>query len=271
MARITSGQAARCADMDYKYEAHRRNDIVGSLWRWIVTFGVVVPGITLPIHAYAKHTDSILQHTSWIQNCSPNSVSVVDEGLIVYVFDLGAASGAVIGCLNIQGNPDLDDGEFVIFPSPIDSVFDMETEEESPMPEALVRSGNKLLVAAGTESDHGVTAVQRMSGHTFIVTTSYSTHLRNFLVSGSSGEVRYLINGDLKIENGKIIASMVKSYFKGGGAFWFDALIDLDGNILDIITKITNRWGRCISLHEFSQKTHLDLSRVTRHRVCFER
>ncbi len=256
--------------MNHKHEAHYRKDIVISLWHLIVMLWVIVSGIAFSAHAYALKADSISQHVSWIKNCSPNPVFIVDEGLIVYVIDVGAESDDVIDCLNIQGIPDLGDGEFVIFPSPIDIVIGIDTGKERPMPEALVRSGNKLLVAAGTESDHGVTEVQRISGDTFIVKTSYWTHSRNYLVFGSTGSSRFLANGNIKTVNGKLIAYGMKSYFKEGGAIWFDALIDLDGNVLDIVTPDMGHHVHCMSLDEFSQKLLLDLSRVNRHRVCYK-
>lgn len=259
--------------MDDKHEAHCGEDIVGSFWRWIVMLCVVVSGVTLSTYAYAQHDDSIRQHISWIQNCSPNPISmyVLKAGLIVYGTDLGAESSDVIRCLLIESGPDLDDQAVVIFPSPIDTVIDMESLNESPMPEALLRIGNKLLVVAGTESDKGVTEVQRVSGDTFVVTTKYMTHDRNFLLEGSGGKARYLINGHVTIERGKIIVSGMKSYFKGGGAFWVNALIDRDGNILDIVAPDKGDYAVCMSRDELSRKTDLDLSRVRRHRVCIER
>ncbi|MEE9269661.1 MAG: hypothetical protein V3V49_05300 [Candidatus Krumholzibacteria bacterium] len=256
--------------MNHKHEAHYRKDIVISHWHLIVMLWVVVSGIVFSVHAHALNADSISQHVSWIKNCSQNPVFIVDEGLIVYVIDVGAESGDVIDCLDIQGNPDLGDGAFVIFPSPIDIVINPETYKESPMPEALIRSGNMLLVAAGTESDHGVMEVQRISGDTFIVKTSYWTHDRNYLVFGSTGSSRFLANGNIKTVNGKLIAYGMKSYFKEGGAIWLDALIDLDGNVLDIVTPDKRNFVNCMSRDELSQKTFLDLSRVKRHRVCYE-
>ena len=256
--------------MSHKHEAHYRKDIVISLWHLIVMLWVVVSGIAFSVHAQLLNADSTSQHVSWIKNCSLNPVFIVDEDLIVYVTDVGAESGDVIDCLNIQGIPDLGDGKFLIFPSPIDIIIGIETGKERPMPEALVRSGNKLLVVAGTKSDHGVTGVQRISGDTFLVKTSYWTHSRNYLVFGSTGSSRYLENGNIKTVNGKLIAYGMKSYFKEGGAIWLDALIDLDGNVLDIVTPDMGNSVHCMSRDELSQKLSLDLSRVKRHRVCYE-
>lgn len=256
--------------MNHKHEAHHRIGIVISHRHLIAMLWVVVSGIAFSVHAHAGGTEGI-NYVSWIENCSPNPVSLVDEGLIVYITEVGAESGDVIDCLNIRGNPDLGDGAFAVFPSPIDTVIDMESGEESPMPTALFRSGNKLLVAAGTNSDRGVTEVQYMSDDIFIVSASQMTHTRNYLVFGNTGSVRYLTNGDVKIVNGNIISYGFKTYFyKDGGAIWLDTLIDLEGNILDIVTSDTGEHVSCISRDALIRKTRLDLSRVEDHMVCYE-
>ena len=61
----------------------------------------------------------------------------------------------------------------------------------------------------------------------------------------------------------------MKSYFVPAGAFWIDAVVDCDGNIVDILPQ-DSEYARCIDVEEFKRKSHLDLSRIQREKVCYE-
>ncbi len=90
-------------------------------------------------------------------------------------------------------------------------------------------------------------------------------------MSADSAELAYLTNGRVEILDREAPTFRVikrKSYFKElGGAFWFDATIDRDGNILDVVTKS----GDCMSREEFARQSSLDLARVARPEVCIYR
>ena len=112
-----------------------------------------------------------------------------------------------------------------------------------------------------------------MSGDTFIVQIGYMTHTRVYLVFGNRDEVSYITNGDVNVMDAEKLIFRVdqrKSYFKPGGAFWFDALIDRHGKILDIVTTKTEENFKCMSRDELVRKSHLDFSRVGDHEVCVQ-
>ena len=60
-----------------------------------------------------------------------------------------------------------------------------------------------------------------------------------------------------------------KSFWNPGGAFWYDAIIDRDGHILDIVTPAADH-VTCTHRDDFASRAHLDLSRVTAAEICVE-
>ena len=84
----------------------------------------------------------------------------------------------------------------------------------------------------------------------------------------------YLGNGDFEVIDDEKVIFLVKerkSYLRKGGALWFDALIDRDGNILEIVTPEAGDNTRCMSADELNKQSYVDLSRVSdrQGRVCF--
>ena len=146
------------------------------------------------------------------------------------------------------------------------------------MLEVLLRTDRKVLIVSGAGSDAGVSRIRHVSGDTFTVQTGYATHKRVYLVFADSSELAYLTNGDVEVVDGKNFVFRVKerkSYFENtGGAFWFDALIDRDGNILDIVTSRDKQGAvyiECMSRDELIRRTSLDLSRVSSRETCVKR
>ena len=106
-----------------------------------------------------------------------------------------------------------------------------------------------------------------------LVQVGYVTHSRVFHVTSRGAEAFFLTNGEVaaltRSEDGscRIHVESTKGYFKGGGPFWFDATIDCEGNILDIVTQTSD----CMSVEVMSERSGLDLSRLKRHAICIER
>ncbi|MGH6954397.1 MAG: hypothetical protein ACREGL_09460 [Alphaproteobacteria bacterium] len=216
---------------------------------------------------------SVQQHNGWIRSCSGSSISVresEDEDLILYSVELPSDGDGIVRCLLSGRDVIVDDRAAVTYHSPFDNVVNFEDGPERPMLEALLRTERNVLIVSGARSDYGVLSVRHVSGNTFIVQTGYATHNRNHLVFADTAESRYLVDGD-RVEvadKDKLIFRVEdqKSYFKPAGAFWFDALIDSDGEILDIVTP----GGDCMDLDELRRRSSLDLSRVARSNVCVE-
>ena len=220
---------------------------------------------------------SIQQHKSWIRNCSDSPIAVNRAGLILYAIDLGPDGDDVIRCLLSDRDTNSDNQAVVMYPSPFDNIT-LGDGPQRQMLEVLLRTDRKVLIVSGVESDAGVTRVRHVSGNAFIVQTGYATHNRVYLMFGDSGEVTYLTNGDVDVADGRNFVFLVKgrkSYLNNsGGAFWFDAMVDRDGNILDIVTSREKQGAvdiECMSREELIRRSSLDLSRVFSREVCVER
>ena len=118
--------------------------------------------------------------------------------------------------------------------------------------------------------DWGLTQLVHVSDDLFLVGVGYVTHDRIHKFFAESGTTQYLSNGKVEVADAKLPSFIVygmKSYFAPAGAFWIDAVVDRDGNIVDILPQDS---GRCIDVEEFKRKSHLDLSRIQREKVCYE-
>lgn len=253
------------------------------LWRSVV----VLLAMTMAATSLAAASDdyveqSVRQHKNWIQSCTGSSITVNRAALILYAIDLGPNGDELIRCLLSDRDTNSDNQVSigpvaVMYPSPFDSIIPGDGSERQ-MLEVLLRLETKALIVSGAPSDLGVTRVKHVSGDAFIIQTGYVTHERAYLVFADSNELAYLTNGDVEVVDGANFVFRVKgckSYFKNtGGAFWFDALINRDGNILDIVTSRDKQravYIECMSRDEFIRRTSLDLSRVFSPEVCVER
>ena len=67
-----------------------------------------------------------------------------------------------------------------------------------------------------------------------------STHIKNIVFDIATKDFLYLYDGILEFHDDYYIASHSKSYFYGGGAFWYSAKRDYQNNILELIDLKTN-------------------------------
>ena len=67
-----------------------------------------------------------------------------------------------------------------------------------------------------------------------------STHIKNIVFDITTKDFLYLYDGILEFHDDYYIASHSKSYFYGGGAFWYSAKRDYQNNILELIDLKTN-------------------------------
>lgn len=201
----------------------------------------------------------------WVQSCAKRPVSRFSDGkgdIAVYAVNPGSRRGASIQCLTGGRKDDLGDGHVLIF----SSATDVRCGENCwPKPEALARIGDRLLIVTSPGSDYGVEKIQRVSRNVFIVKTGMATHAPNYLVFADRGEARYLADGDIEVEDGKKLIFGVtgkKSYWKAGGAFWYDALIDQHGRTLRILNPVPANPAsspRCMYRAEFIARSGMDL------------
>ena len=63
-----------------------------------------------------------------------------------------------------------------------------------------------------------------------------STHVRNYVFDTNTKIFTSLPNGAIEFKKDHILITGQKSYFEGGGAFWFDSKRNYTGEIIDLIS-----------------------------------
>jgi hypothetical protein len=80
-----------------------------------------------------------------------------------------------------------------------------------------------------------------------------STHRRNYFFDINTKLFTSLPNGELEFKKDHILVKGQKSYFEGGGAFWFDSKRNYSGEIIELISK-DNTCKDITMFHESIQK-----------------
>ncbi len=191
-----------------------------------------------------------------IQACSAEPVKVLAESTnTILVYRIRAE---VLDCLGLKPG---------IFASPYGD--EACAEDCSPMPWMAVKTKSAAAIVSAAGSDWGASAVIRVRPDIFIVAVEMSTHTRDYLVRLDTDEARYLTDGKVEVKDAEkfiFVTRGRKSYFRAFGAFWYDALIDGDGHILDVLPE---NGTMCFPHDEAVRRTYLDLSRVKRETICF--
>ena len=94
-----------------------------------------------------------------------------------------------------------------------------------------------------------------------------TTHKRNFIIGLDDQSMTYIGDGDIEFEpNGSIINRGAKSYFKTGGAFWYDLKRDSKGNPIAVIDapNATN----CYGVKSFYEKISKLLAKQGKDKLC---
>jgi hypothetical protein len=224
---------------------------------------------------------SILQHKDWIEDCTDRPVSVAKSVLILYSVKVERDRGELVYCLLSTGRRVMEDSlslgdhadSAVMFLPSFPNGYNLRTGSSVTVAEALIQSEERVLVVSAPYADLGIERVEPVSEHSFLVQVGYVTHSRVFHVTSHGDEAFFLTSGEVaaltRSEDGscRIHVKSTKGYFKGGGPFWFDATIDCEGNILDIVTKTSD----CMSVEVVAERSGLDLSRLKRQAICIER
>ena len=71
---------------------------------------------------------------------------------------------------------------------------------------------------------------------TILIKNLMSTHVRNYVFDINTKLFTSLPDGGLEFKKDHILVNGQKSYFEGGGAFWFDSKRNYTGKIIDLIS-----------------------------------
>ena len=215
-----------------------------------------------------------------MESCTNGEVEFSETGdLDIYAADASHTEpDDVVSCLLSVGPDAAIPGTLVgapeslalMFRTPFYKIYISEPFEELPAPAALIRTTNTVYVVQ-PNADHGLKDLQHVSGDIFVITSGYVTHDRNYLFRGTVGDAPYITDGTIEIESSQDLvfrSTMSKSFWRPRGAFWYDAIVDQHGQILDIVTPRTEDYVTCMTREEFVSHADLDVSRVTSPEVC---
>ena len=85
-------------------------------------------------------------------------------------------------------------------------------------------------------NDRGVES-KFINKDTILVRNLMSTHRRNYFFDINTKRFTSLPNGELEFIKDHILVKGQKSYFEGGGAFWFDSKRNYSGKIIELISE----------------------------------
>lgn len=72
--------------------------------------------------------------------------------------------------------------------------------------------------------------------HWIVVSKEMSTHKRNYMFDVHGENFVMLPNGDITVSPNYISFKGRKSYFEGGGAFWYDGRVNYKGDLIELIS-----------------------------------
>ena len=101
-------------------------------------------------------------------------------------------------------------------------------------------------------NDRGVES-KFINKDTVLIKNLMSTHRRNYFFDINTKRFTSLPNGELEFKKDHILVKGQKSYFEGGGAFWFDSKRNYSGEIIELISK-DNTCEDITMFHESIQK-----------------
>ena len=242
--------------------------------RWGFVLATSLAATTTLAQAFSEQ--SISERKEWIRSCTDSPIDVTTEGLAVYSINSGSETVSVVRCLLATAEEvstvRVSDGWLAIpFHFPVDV---RNPEESADFPTGLtgilIRTARRTMVVSGTLSAGGISKITDVSSDLVLITTHHATGLGVYKLDPNTGTVEGLTNGRVEVLDEDIPIFRVhgrKHYFNGGGAFWMSAVIDVEGNILDVMPD----GGLCMSVDALSERSSLDLTRVVRPEVCVAR
>lgn len=99
-----------------------------------------------------------------------------------------------------------------------------------------------------------------------------TTHKRNFFFNINKGVFGYLPDGDVTLYNSYYEVFWQKSYFKGGGAFWYNAKRNYQGKLLELLPKQPNQSNQilsyCVSRDRLNDELKNFLVKLNKEEFC---
>jgi TPR repeat protein len=248
---------------------------------------------------FRKPKESIEIHSSHFDRCAGEKIKVFEFTDLIF-YSMKAPLSCLLSPLSITkpksksragGKFDQDVTEntlvgldssgkdiLLVYSSSFDEVFGGDGPM-LPAAEGLIKLGEsgRVIIFTAPSTDQGVIRIDQVSGEYFIVKVGMSTHVRTYLISTTSLKAEYLSDGFIEmVDRDKLIfkAHGRKSYFKEvGGAFWYNAIIDRNGKIIDIDNEDLdpNSLKYCYAKSDFLKKADIGLPESARDIICVYR
>ena len=94
-----------------------------------------------------------------------------------------------------------------------------------------------------------------------ILTQQLTTHRRNYLVNFEKMQFTYIGDGDvIPLADGTFVNNWAKSYFNGGGAFWYSSIRKPSAELIAVLDH--PEANNCIPSIEFTKKLNETLSHL---------
>ena len=129
--------------------------------------------------------------------------------------------------------------------------------------EDLVRIKNKYYFLI-YDSDSGINA-SVINKDLILFKAFMTTHQRNLILNRTLGKLSYFPDGDLEFLMSAVIVRFQKSYFPGGGAFWYDSKIDYSGNVIKYLDHVD---GKCFDSNKFHKNLKKKLTAMGKTQLC---
>ena len=81
------------------------------------------------------------------------------------------------------------------------------------------------------------------------VVVDYSTHDRNYIYNVKDKKLSPIGDGSIEIKDDAIYRYWAKSYFDGGGAFWYNMKVNYSGEYIELIP--VEKDAKCYSIDKF--------------------
>lgn len=213
------------------------------------------------------------EHLMLLNNCFDRPISSWGDKVKVYsIQNAGDVSDGETRCLvpeSVDFEPFQSGNHAIIYPSKFDHSL-LGDGPPKPLKEAAIRAGGTFMVVTAPSSDIGVTRAHLRDSGQALIEVGQSKHTHTFLLKTESKEVEYLTDGRVELVEDGFRVENRKSYFKdAGGAFWFDAILNSHGRIVDIVTPTTG--NVCMNRSELARRSSLALDKVASKTVCVRR
>ena len=236
---------------------------------------------------------SMKNHSNHFSNCTKEKVNFIEfKNLVIYpmkatltclLSPLSSTKPRLKSKTDWKFDRDVTDNQLAELDSSdkdvlllYDSMFD-ESYAESvyPLKEGLIKhnENGQAIVFTAPESDVGVTHIKQISSEYIVVRASSHTWQSAYLVSTDLKKMSYLTNGSVEVVNlDKLIfkSRERKNHWKEGGAFWYTAILDRNGGIIDIDNEdLDPKYKACFSKSDFLKKSYIEeLPKSVRDIVC---